>query len=228
MLPRHVSASRRAHLLIAALGLALCLALSACGSGGGSGDSASSGPVSVEGGVGSASETYVEVPGSSIPAPHGSVKQDDGGRWSYDDPAAGKVTLLYFGYTSCPDICPTTMADLAAALGRLPRGVRDKVVVQFVSTDPHRDTAAQIKRWLGGFDPGFDGGRAPIDAVIKAASAYGINIDRPKVTKGDYEVTHGEQVWVLTPHDGAVGYFRGLAGAKAYQSKLPGLVQKYA
>ena len=57
------------------------------------------------------------------------VTQSSGGSWSYAHPASGRVTLLYFGYTDCPDVCPLTMNDIAVALERLPAAVRDKVWV---------------------------------------------------------------------------------------------------
>lgn len=171
---------------------------------------------------------YVAIPDQPLAAPAGQVTQVDGSTWTYRSPAAGRLTLLYFGYTSCPDVCPTTLADLVTALDRLPADLQDKVDVQFVSTDPHRDTAKQIRRWLGGFGPGLHGGRAPIDDVIAAARAYGISIAAPKVTAADYQVTHGGQLMVLQPGGDAVGYFRELAGASAYAAKLPSLITKYA
>jgi protein SCO1/2 len=172
---------------------------------------------------------YVQVPGPPLSAPRDlSVTETDGSTWRYDHAVKGRITLLYFGYTSCPDVCPTTMADLASALGKVRASVRDRVVVQFVSSDPVRDTATQIRSWLGQFDPTFHGGRAPIDDVIAAARSYGISIKAPVSTKGDYQVTHGAQLLVLRPGGGAVGYFNELAGPQAYRAALPVLVRRYA
>jgi len=67
----------------------------------------------------------------------------------------GHPTLLYFGYTHCPDICPTTMADISVALKQVPAGVRQQTRVVFITTDPARDTPAAIKQWLGNFDAGL-------------------------------------------------------------------------
>ena len=67
------------------------------------------------------------------------------------------VTALFFGYTSCPDLCPTTMVDLAAARRQLPAAVRDQLQVVFVAEDPTRDTAAAVRAWLDRFDPAFVG-----------------------------------------------------------------------
>ena len=70
---------------------------------------------------------------------------------------AGEVTVLFFGYTHCPDVCPTTMADLAAARRSLPADVRERVQVVFVSEDPARDTPAALRDWLDRFDRDFAG-----------------------------------------------------------------------
>ena len=171
---------------------------------------------------------FALIPGDPRGPASQSIVQTDGSTWRFDHPERGRVTLLYFGYTSCPDVCPTTMADLASAMAGLPESVRAKVSVQFVSTDPQRDTPAQIRGWLDGFDPAFHGGRGPIDEVIAAAQVYGIGIEAPAVVDGDYQVTHGSKVLVLDRGGRAVGYFRGLAGARAYLAGIPLLVQRYA
>lgn len=176
----------------------------------------------------SAVTAYQRIPDQPLGPADQTVHLASGGTWSYARPAAGKLTLVYFGYTSCPDVCPTTMADLASAMTRLPASLADKVWVQFVSTDPHRDTAPRLTRWIDAYSPTFHAGRAPIGQVIAAARSYAISIARPTVTKGDYEVTHGAQVLVLDQHGGEVGFFSELAGAKAYAAALPTLIKEYA
>jgi protein SCO1/2 len=171
---------------------------------------------------------FQAIPDEPLPAPAATLQQSNGGSWDFQKPAAGKITLVYFGYTSCPDVCPLTMADIAGALKAVPSSVREKIAVEFVTTDPHRDTLAQLRTWLGRIDPVFVGGRAPIATVIAAARAYGISITAPTVTKKDYKVTHGAQVLVLDDKGGDVGYFRELAGLKAITRALPILVKRYA
>ncbi len=171
---------------------------------------------------------FVHIPGKPLGPAKLTVTSMDGTPWRFDQAASGKITLIYFGYTSCPDVCPTTMADLANALRRTPRKVRDKIEVRFVSTDPRRDTPTQIRSWLSAFDPTFIGSRGPIRDVISAARTYGIGIDPPHVTNGDYQVTHGAQLLVLQPGGGEVGYFRELAGAGDYAASMTVLVRRYA
>jgi protein SCO1 len=88
----------------------------------------------------------------------------------------GAPTLLYFGYTHCPDVCPTAMADTALALRSVPAALRDKVRVVFVTTDPARDTGPGIAAWLRNFDAGLPvrfvgltGTKAQVEAAQAAA-----------------------------------------------------------
>lgn len=171
---------------------------------------------------------YEVVPDRPLGPAAQTVSQAAGGTWSFAHPATGMVTLLYFGYTDCSDVCPLTMSDLAVAMSKVPASVRDKVWVQFVSTDPHRDTAARLRQWIDAYSPSFHGGRAPIDQVIAAARSYGISISRPRTTAGDYQVSHGADVLVLNQQGGEVGFFGEMAGWKSYAAALPTLVQDYA
>ncbi|MDN5853914.1 MAG: SCO family protein, partial [Actinomycetia bacterium] len=173
-------------------------------------------------GSGSTSSAFIDTSdGPSGPA-NQELDQTDGSTWSF---RSDDVTLLYFGYTSCPDVCPTTMADLAVALRALPEAAAD-VTVRFVTTDPRRDTLRQLRTWLKGFDPDFVGARAPIGQVVEAAEQYGIGIEPPKVTKGNYEVTHGAQVLALRPDGRSVGYFREGTTPAQFERLLPDVIEE--
>ena len=115
----------------------------------------------------------------------------------------GQVTLLFFGYTHCPDVCPTTMADLAAALRRLTSPERARVEVAFVTEDPSRDLPPQLRIWLDRFDHSFIGlvgGGDRTAAVLRALKAPASEVPRG----GDVEHTGsvyafaGSQVLVYT------------------------------
>lgn len=80
----------------------------------------------------------------------------------------GKVTLLFFGYTHCPDVCPVHLGNLAAVLDRMPDKVQRAVQVIFVTTDPRRDSLPVLDRWVKGFSPTFIGLTAPDSIVIEA------------------------------------------------------------
>ena len=102
------------------------------------------------------------------------------------------VTLVFFGYTHCPDICNVVLANVAAALRGSTPAVRRQVRLVFVTTDPARDTRAVVREYLDRFDPRFEGLRAPVGTVEKAARALYVSYERPDGTQGgSYEVDHG-------------------------------------
>ncbi|HVV29320.1 MAG TPA: SCO family protein, partial [Mycobacteriales bacterium] len=121
--------------------------------------------------------------------------------------ARGHLTLLYFGYTNCPDVCPTTMADLGAALRKVPASVARDVRVVFITSDPARDTPAVMRAWLAHFDSGLPVPFVGLTSSISAIDAYGqklgVALEPPKKDKdGTIEVTHGAQVTAFSPQDG--------------------------
>jgi len=179
------------------------LSLSACG--------ASSGnqPTAVVSAMSGSSADANTVPLTPAFAKPDLVLTDEAGQ-SYDlvKQTAGKPTLVYFGYTHCPDVCPTTMADIAAAKRRLPAAEQKQLKVVFVSTDPTRDTPSRLKAWLGAFDPTFIGLTGSFTTIQKAAFGLGVDIEPPvKQADGSYTVSHGAEVFVFSPKDNEAHYF---------------------
>ncbi|MDQ1730821.1 MAG: hypothetical protein QOK10_980 [Pseudonocardiales bacterium] len=86
------------------------------------------------------------------PRPQFTLTDTAGKAFNFGTQTAGKPTLLYFGYTNCPDVCPTTMADIANALSMVPAGIRARTEVIFVTTDVKHDTGPVLKRYLAKFD----------------------------------------------------------------------------
>jgi protein SCO1/2 len=106
-----------------------------------------------------------------------------------------RLTLLFFGYTHCPDECPTTMATLASAMLQLDAADRANVQVVFVTTDPARDTGPVIRRWLDHFSSSFVGVTGPLAKIKKVATDVGVPIEKGRrLPSGGYDVTHGTQV----------------------------------
>jgi protein SCO1/2 len=110
------------------------------------------------------------------PRPSFTLTDTSGKPFAFGQRTSGHPTLLYFGYTNCPDICPTTMFDVSAALRAVPKALQQQTFVVFVSTDVKRDTSAVIKKWLSNFDTntsatfvGLRGTQAQIDAAQTAA-----------------------------------------------------------
>lgn len=111
----------------------------------------------------------------------------------------GRIALLFFGYTFCPDICPIHMATLAAALRDLPADVRAQVVTVFVTVDPARDTPERLEGWLHAFDSTFIGVWGSDEDVNEALAFYRYP---PTTTSGDevgYTVGHPALIYAFTP-----------------------------
>lgn len=113
------------------------------------------------------------------PRPSFTLTDTSGKSFAFGQRTAGHPTLLYFGYTQCPDICPATMADIALALKKLPTPLQQKTYVVFVSTDVKHDTAHVLRRWLGNFSPGaratfvgLRGTQAQVNAAQAAAHIF--------------------------------------------------------
>jgi protein SCO1/2 len=113
----------------------------------------------------------------------------------------GRPTLIYFGYTHCPDVCPLTMSNLAIAKKQLPKADQDKLQVVFVTTDPERDTAAELAKWLpSAGDASFVGLTGDFSTIQAGARRIGIGIDAPKKEKDGTVVSmHGAQVVAFSP-----------------------------
>ena len=105
------------------------------------------------------------------------------------------VLVFFFGYTNCPDICLSTLTDLATATGRLPLEVRTRLQVVFVTVDPQRDTPAVMAKYLSRIEPGFIGLTGKDAAIKGVAASMGVAVEgieqRPD---GGYDVTHSAQV----------------------------------
>ncbi|MEW1890282.1 MULTISPECIES: SCO family protein [unclassified Streptomyces] len=112
----------------------------------------------------------------------------------------GKPTLIYFGYTNCPDVCPLIMSNIAIAKKALPQADQDNLRVVFVTTDPERDTPASLGSWLKAQDPSFIGLTGDFPAIQAGARQIGIGISPPKKEKDGTVVSmHGSQVIAFSP-----------------------------
>jgi len=118
----------------------------------------------------------------------------------------GRVTMVFFGFTYCPDVCPTTLTTLSRALADLGPDA-ERVSVVFVSVDPERDTPAVLRRYLAAFDPRIVGVTGDDATLERVASDYGVRFFKefPKRTPGtpeaaaDYTMAHTTTVFVIDP-----------------------------
>ncbi len=109
----------------------------------------------------------------------------------------GKAVVLFFGFTRCPDICPTTLADIAQAVKSLGADA-ERVQVLMVSVDPERDTPEALAKYVTAFDPRFIALRGDLEATKKVAGEFKIFFEKAK--SGDsYTVNHSAQSYVIDP-----------------------------
>jgi protein SCO1/2 len=112
----------------------------------------------------------------------------------------GDITLVYFGYTFCPDVCPLTMVDVKNALSGLDTG-RERVHVLFVSVDPERDTPEVLSRYLAAFDPGFIGLTDDFEKTQEMMKPFGAFAEHEEVSgsAAEYLVSHTARLYVVGP-----------------------------
>ncbi|HEY8880091.1 MAG TPA: SCO family protein [Roseateles sp.] len=109
----------------------------------------------------------------------------------------GKVVLLVFGFTNCPEVCPTTLATLAQARKELGSDAADVQVV-YVTVDPERDDVNRIRQYLNAFDPSFVGGTDTPDALAAMRKRYGVVAEKIAPKQGNaYGMNHSTSVWLI-------------------------------
>lgn len=151
-------------------------------------------------------------PDQPVSRPSIVLTDDDGQPYDLVARTHGRATLLYFGYTDCPDECPTAMAYIASALRTSTPQVRDKTVVVFITTNPKADPPARLKQWLGkyGYGPdvvGLTGTQAQVDEAQRLAGVPVAVVGGP-VPTASADPTEHVHVAGTPPHthDRALGY----------------------
>lgn len=134
---------------------------------------------------------------------------DQDGRTRTEKDFAGSFMLIYFGYTFCPDVCPTALQVMSQAMDRLDPAVAAKIVPVFITVDPARDTVSQLKSYVGNFHPrlvGLTGSEAQIAA---AAKAYRVYYAKSKETANspDYLIDHSSVVFLMGPDGRYLSHF---------------------
>jgi protein SCO1 len=106
----------------------------------------------------------------------------------------GRPALVFFGFTHCPDVCPTTLVKLAQTVKRArPPGLR----VLFVTIDPQRDTPSVLGAYVHAFDPAFEGLTGSPQAIAALAAAFGVAVNRVELPGGDYTMDHSAVVFLV-------------------------------
>jgi protein SCO1 len=187
------------------LSLLLGLALAACSAGGGD----------------------PPLEGAAIGGPFTLTDQD--GRRVTDRDFAGRYRLIYFGFTHCPDVCPTDLAVIGAALARFEKsdpGRAARVAPIFVSVDPERDTPAVLKDYVAAFHPRLVGLTGTSRQVAEVARRYGVYYGKERPgAGGGYNVNHSRLVLLFGPEGKPIALLPYDKGAEAMAAELGRWVQ---
>ena len=122
--------------------------------------------------------------------------EDQNGRPVTDQDMKGRPFLVFFGYTHCPDICPTSLFDISQVLQKL-GGDADRTGALFITVDPERDTPAVLKDYLSNFDPHLRGLTGDPNAVNAAIKAYRVYAKKVPLEHGDYTMDHTAVVYLM-------------------------------
>jgi protein SCO1/2 len=134
--------------------------------------------------------------------PEEPLSDTDGEPYSLAADTDQPLTLVFFGYTNCPDVCQVVMSTIASALTRLDEADRERVDVVFVTTDPARDDAETLRAYLDRFDPSFVGLTGDLQTIIDIGKPIAVAVEQgEKLPSGGYEVTHGSQVTAIDEAD---------------------------
>jgi protein SCO1/2 len=136
----------------------------------------------------------------ALPKPEFTLTDASGAAFDFRARTEGSVTLLFFGYTHCPDMCPLQMSVVSQALKALPPAVANQFKVVFVTTDPDRDTAPVLREWLDHFDKRFIGLTGTQQAIDAAQIAANLAPAKKSAVRPDgaYEVGHAAFVFAYT------------------------------
>ena len=178
----------------------------------------------------STSNLHGAIPDSHAPKPSFQLVDTSGKPFDFAADTQGRVTLLYFGYTHCPDECPTAMADVATALRHTDPAIAQQVDVVFVTTDPWRDNQKVLRKWLDRFSTSIIGLTGTPSQIAGAEVAMGMPISKKqaapkKYGSGKYAVSHFAAV-LAYGRDGRVAtlYPSGITPAEI-AADLPVLVK---
>jgi protein SCO1/2 len=121
---------------------------------------------------------------------------DQAGQTVTEKDLQGKPTLIFFGFTHCPDVCPTSLFEISEVLRAMGKDA-DRVNAWFISVDPERDTAAAMKDYLSSFDAHLQGLTGSPDAVARVISGYRVYAKKVPLKDGDYTMDHTAVVYLM-------------------------------
>lgn len=155
------------------------------------------------------------------------LETDDGAAYSLAETPDKPLTLVFFGYTNCPDICGLVMSNIATGYAQLGEEGQEHVDVVFVTTDPARDTDAVVRDYVAQYNDDFVGLTGDLDDIIAVGKTMGIAVEQgEKLESGGYDITHGTQVMALGPDGEVDAYWREDTSAGEYRADIETLLEE--
>jgi protein SCO1/2 len=163
-----------------------------------------------------------------LPKPKFTLTDTSGAPFDFAAKTQGYSTLLFFGYTHCPDMCPLQMSTIAQALKKIPPASADRFKVVFVTTDPERDSPQVLRSWLDHFDTRFIGLMGSEAAIAAAQIAANLSPAKKSAVRSDgaYEVGHAAFVLAYTKDNLAHVIYPGGVKEEDWEHDLPYLAKE--
>ncbi len=137
----------------------------------------------------------------------------------------GRWQILFFGFTACPDICPTTLSDMRRLLSQLSPDVRERLQLILITADPARDTPERLKTYLSYYRSGFMGLTGEMEQLQRLSKALGLPYVPARQTEGDYSVAHSGNLALLAPDGTLRGHNRAPLKLEGLIEALPTIVE---
>lgn len=168
--------------------------------------------------------THDPYPVSSTP-----LVDTEGQPFSLAEDTDKPLTLVFFGYTHCPDLCPMVMSSLASAMTRLSDEDREDVDVVFVTTDPARDTSEVLRGYLDNYDPGFIGLTGDLQTIVDVASPLAVYVaDGTQLASGGYDLgAHSTHVTAIGPDDTSTVLWPMETSSAQFAADVQALLEDY-
>jgi protein SCO1/2 len=160
--------------------------------------------------------THVTGP-AAVGGPYQLIDQDGHSRSSAD--FHGKYQLVYFGYTFCPDVCPTTLAIIDAAMDKL-GPTQNRIVPIFITIDPERDQPAILKRYLASFGPRFVGLTGTPAQIAPIEKEFRVSARRQPLEGGGYSFDHSSVIYLMGPNGELVSFYDGATSPEDLAKEL--------
>jgi len=136
----------------------------------------------------------------------------------------GRWHILFFGFTACPDICPTTLSDMRRLFGQLPSDTRERLQLVLITADPARDTPQQLKAYLSYYRAGFSGLTGEMEQLQQLSRALGLPFVPANEAQGDYSVSHSGNLALVGPDGTLRGHIHAPLTLDGLQRALPRIV----